>query len=142
MPISDYHISTDQQRFDLDAIHAFLSQSYWSPGISRDTVAKATQNSLAFGVFLGDSQIGFARVITDRASFAYLADVYILDAHRGQGLAKYLIATILAHPDLQMIRRFMLATKDAHTLYTQFGFSELANTSRFMEIHSPSVYQA
>ncbi|MFC7419542.1 GNAT family N-acetyltransferase [Iodobacter arcticus] len=142
MPISDYHISTDQQRFDLDAIHAFLSQSYWSPGISRDTVAKATQNSLAFGVFLGDQQIGFARVITDRASFAYLADVYILDTHRGQGLAKYLIATIQAHPDLQMIRRFMLATKDAHSLYTQFGFTELGNPARFMEINLPAIYQS
>lgn len=141
MTLSNYHISTDQQSFDLDAIHAFLSHSYWSPGISRATVEKATRNSLAFAVFLGEQQIGFARVITDKASFAYLADVYILEAHRGQGLAKYLMATILAHPDLQELRRFLLATQDAHSLYSQLGFSGLTNSSRFMEIHRPAVYQ-
>lgn len=141
MTLSDYRITTDQDCFDLDAIHDFLSKTYWSPGIARATVEKATRNSLAFAVLLGEQQIGFARVITDKASFAYLADVYILEAHRGQGLAKYLMATILAHPDLQALRRFLLATKDAHSLYSQFGFSGLSNTSRFMEIHRPAVYQ-
>jgi GNAT superfamily N-acetyltransferase len=136
-----YTISTDRTRFDVVAIHAFLSRSYWSPGIPRATVERAIANSLAFGVFHGVEQVGFARVITDRTTFAYLADVYILEGHRGQGLGKRLIETILAHEDLQGLRRFMLATRDAHALYAGFGFKALAAPDRLMEILDPHVYE-
>ena len=137
-----YSISTDTTRFDIDAIHAYLARSYWSPGIPRATVERAIANSLAFGVFEGPEQVGFARVVTDRATFAYLADVYILEAHRGRGLARRLVETILAHEDLQSLRRFMLATRDAHGLYAAFGFQPLAKPERLMEIHRPDAYRA
>ena len=140
MPQSHYTITTDPQRLDLVAIHAFLSQTYWSPGVPLATVKKAIENSLVFGVLLDEEQIGLARVVTDKATFAYLADVYILEAHRGQGLSKRLLAAIEAHEDLQGLRRFLLATKDAHGLYTQFGFKELANPSRMMEKWNPGAY--
>ncbi|MBC7683388.1 MAG: GNAT family N-acetyltransferase, partial [Ferruginibacter sp.] len=115
----DYTINTDPQRLDLAAVHAFLSQSYWSPGIARERVARAAANSLCFGLFHSGQQVGFARVVTDKTNFAYLADVYILEAHRGQGLSKWLMETILAHADLQGLRRFMLTTRDAQGLYAQ-----------------------
>jgi GNAT superfamily N-acetyltransferase len=136
-----YAISTDKTRFDIVAIHAFLSRSYWSPGIPLATVERAIANSLAFGVFHGIEQVGFARVVTDRATFAYLADVYILEAHRGQGLAKRLVESVLAHEDLQGLRRFLLATRDAHSLYAPFGFRPLAAPDRMMEIHRPDAYR-
>ena len=136
-----YSISTDASRFDVDAIHAYLARSYWSPGIPRATVERAIANSLAFGVFDGPEQIGFARVVTDRATFAYLADVYILEPHRGRGLGKRLVETILAHEDLQGLRRFLLATRDAHGLYAGFGFKPLAAPDRMMEILDPQVYE-
>nr|WP_315426953.1 GNAT family N-acetyltransferase [uncultured Albidiferax sp.] len=135
----DYRISTDPQQLDLAAVHAYLTQSYWSPGIARERVERAAANSLCFGLFHGAQQVGFARVVSDKTTFAYLADVYILDAHRGQGLSKWLMATILAHPDLQGLRRFMLATRDAHSLYAQFGFTPLANPGRLMEMHRPAA---
>ncbi|MBL8518553.1 MAG: GNAT family N-acetyltransferase [Betaproteobacteria bacterium] len=138
---SDYDISTDPLRFDLDAIHAYLTQSYWSPGIPRETVARAIENSLCFGAFHEGRQIGFARMITDRATFAYLADVYVLEAHRGKGVAKKLMNRILAHPDLQGLRRMMLATRDAHALYAQYGFTPLKAPDRMMEKHVPDVYR-
>ena len=136
-----YSISTDATRFDIEAIHAYLARSYWSPGIPRATVERAIANSLAFGVFDGPEQIGFARVVTDRATFAYLADVYILEPHRGRGLGKRLVETILAHEDLQGLRRFLLATRDAHPLYAAFGFKPLAAPDRMMEIHDPHAYE-
>ena len=102
------------------------SSSYWAPGIPRATVERAIQHSLCFSLLHGTQQVGFARVITDRTTFAYLADVYVLEAHRGKGLAKWLVATILQHADLQGLRRFMLATRDAHGLYSQFGFGPVA----------------
>jgi GNAT superfamily N-acetyltransferase len=136
-----YTISTDRTRFDIAAIHAFLSRSYWSPGIPLATVERAIAHSLAFGVFDGVEQVGFARVVTDRATFAYLADVYILEGHRGQGLARKLVETILAHEDLQGLRRFLLATRDAHPLYAAFGFKPLAAPDRMMEIHDPHAYE-
>nr|WP_315232252.1 GNAT family N-acetyltransferase [uncultured Albidiferax sp.] len=135
----DYRISTDPQQLDLAAVHAYLAQSYWSPGIARERVERAAANSLCFGLFQGDQQVGFARVVTDKTTFAYLADVYILEAHRGLGLSKWLMQTILGHPDLQGLRRFMLATRDAHSLYAQFGFTALANPGRLMEMHRPSA---
>jgi GNAT superfamily N-acetyltransferase len=136
-----YTITTDRARFDVDAIHAFLSRSYWSPGVPRATVERAIANSLAFGVFDGVEQVGFARVVTDRATFAYLADVYVLEGHRGQGLGRRLVETILAHEDLQGLRRFLLATRDAHGLYAGFGFKPLAAPDRMMEILDPQVYE-
>ncbi len=135
--VNTYDISTDPSRLQLDAIHAYLTQSYWSPGVPRDLVARAIANSMCFGVYLGEAQVGFARVVTDKASFAYLADVYVLEAHRGQGLSKRLVETIQAHPDLQGLRRFLLATKDAHGLYAQFGFKPLAAPDRMMERRIP-----
>ena len=138
----EYSITTDPRRFDLDAIHAFLSRSYWSPGVPIGVVRKAIENSLAFGLLLGDEQIGFARVVTDKATFAYLADVYVLEAHRGKGLSQRLLAAVFAHEELQGLRRFMLATRDAHTLYARFGFTALANPARMMERMNPDVYAA
>jgi GNAT superfamily N-acetyltransferase len=140
MQRGDYAISTDVQRLDVPAIHAFLSRSYWSPGIPLALVRRAIDHSLCFGLFHRDEQVGFARVVTDRASFAYLADVYVLEAHRGRGLSKWLIEVMRAHPDLQGLRRFLLATRDAHELYRQFGFKELAYPSRLMEVLDPDVY--
>ena len=132
--MNTYDISTDPSRLQLDAIHAYLVRSYWSPGIPRDVVARAIAHSMCFGLYQGESQVGFARVVTDKASFAYLADVYVLEAHRGQGLSKRLVGEILAHSDLQGLRRFLLATADAHGLYSQFGFNALARPQNMMEL--------
>ena len=137
-----YEISDDKARLDTDLIHGFLKGSYWSPGVPRAIVERAIRESLCFGVYRGGEQIGFARVVTDKATFAYLADVFILDSHRGQGLSKRLMRFIAGHPDLQGLRRFILATKDAHGLYEQFGFTALNNPSIYMEILRPDVYQA
>ena len=136
----EYRISTDRQRLDIALIHEFLSQAYWSPGVPRGIVERGIGNSLCFGVYHGAQQVGFARVITDQATFAYLADVFVVQAHRGKGLAKWLVETILQHPDLQGLRRFLLATRDAHSLYGQFGFAPLAEPARLMEIHRPDAY--
>jgi GNAT superfamily N-acetyltransferase len=138
---TEYTITSDHRRLDLTAIHAFLSRSYWSPGIPLSVVEKAVANSVAFGAFLGEQQVAFARVVTDKATFAYLADVYVLEAHRGRGLARRLLQAIDTHDDLQGLRRFMLATRDAHDLYAEFGFKPLANPSRMMERWNPDVYR-
>jgi GNAT superfamily N-acetyltransferase len=129
-----YEISTDPARLDLDVIHRFLSEdAYWSPGVARDVVERALANSLCFGLFAPDGgQAGFARAVTDRATFAYLADVFVLPAHRGRGLGVWLVETMLAHPDLQGLRRIELATVDAHGLYERFGFRPLARVERFL----------
>lgn len=134
-----YSIATGFDAMDFEAIHACLARSYWSPGIPRALVERAASNSMCFGVFHGREQVGFARVVTDKTSFAYLADVFILEAHRGRGLSKWLVATIQAHPDLQGLRRFLLATRDAHGLYSQFGFAPIANPARLMELLQPIV---
>ena len=135
-----YEITNDVKRFDIGAIHAFLSRSYWSPGVPRVIVERAIANSLCFGVLRGTEQVGFGRAVTDRATFAYLADVYILEEHRGQGLSKRLMEAVVAHPDLQGLRRMLLATNDAHTLYARYGFRSLAAPERMMEIHRPNAY--
>ena len=135
-----YSITTDPERLDLDAIHAFLSRSFWAEGIPKETVARAIANSLCFGLFDGRSQVGFARVITDRATFAYLCDVYILESHRGRGLGKWLIETVMRHPDLQGLRRFQLVTRDAHGLYARHGFASPENPERHMEIFRHGMY--
>jgi GNAT superfamily N-acetyltransferase len=136
----DYEISTDGHRLDIGLIHDFLSRSYWSPGIPRAVVERGIARSLCFGVYYRSRQVGFARVITDRASFAYLADVFVIDAHRKKGLGKWLVEVIIAHPDLQGLRRFLLATRDAHALYRRFGFTSLANPDGLMEIYNPVPY--
>jgi len=135
-----YEITTDKSRMSVKAAHAFLSQAYWSPGVPLTTVQKAFDNSLCFAVLAGSEQVGFARVVTDKATFAYLADVYVLESHRGKGLARRLVQAIQAHPELQGLRRFMLATRDAHSLYAQFGFTPLSVPVRFMELHNPDAY--
>lgn len=135
-----FEISTDQSRLDRTAIHQFLESSYWAKGIPREVMDRAIEGALCFGVFDGPAQVGFARVITDRATFAYLADVYVLESHRGQGLAKWLMEIVRAHPDLQGLRRWVLATRDAHELYRPFGFTEVADPARYMEIVDREVY--
>ena len=133
-------ISTDRSKLDLDVIHEFLTRSYWAAGIPRATVARAIENSLCFGVYDNSNQIGFARVISDFATYAYIADVFILEPYRERGLGKELMASIMAHPQLQGLRRWSLATRDAHGLYAQFGFTALENPSRSMEIVDWELY--
>jgi GNAT superfamily N-acetyltransferase len=137
----EFEISTDPARIDLRAVHEFLTNSYWARGIPLETVQRSIENSLCFGIYQGNRQIGFARVVTDRATFAYLADVFVLPDYRGRGLSRWLMECIIAHPDLQGLRRWMLATQDAHGLYRQFGFSPLKAPERWMEIHRPDVYK-
>ncbi|HTY42665.1 MAG TPA: GNAT family N-acetyltransferase [Thermoanaerobaculia bacterium] len=127
-------ISDDASRLDRDAIHAFLTTSYWAPGIPREVVDRSIENSLPFGLYEGARQVGFARVISDRATFAYLADVFVLESHRGRGLARWLLETIRAHPDLQNLRRWLLFTRDAHPLYRLVGFKAPEFPDRVMEI--------
>jgi GNAT superfamily N-acetyltransferase len=141
--ISGYTFSTDKEKLDIDVIHGFLSQSYWAKNIPVEIVKRSIENSLCFGVYHLDKQIGFARVISDFASFGYLADVFILEEHRGKGLSKKLMEQIMAHPQLQGLRRFCLGTRDAHKLYEQFGFNVIKAPERFMEIlHPPDFYTA
>lgn len=130
-----YEISTDRRRLDLDVVHGFLRGAYWSPGVPRNVVERAIEHSLCFGLYApGGEQVGFARVVTDRAAIAYLADVFVLPVHRGRGLGVWLIETVLAHPDLQGLRRFELATADAHALYARFGFAPFRQPERQLVI--------
>jgi len=135
-----FTISTDRSRLDRPAIHEFLSGSYWAKGVPRSVVDRSIDGALCFGLYDGERQVGFARVITDRATFAYLADVYVLESHRGRGLATWLMEAILAHPDLQGLRRWMLVTRDAHPLYRKLGFTELPHPERIMEMTFPGIY--
>jgi len=137
----EFTVTTDRARLSEPLIYEYLSHSYWAEGIPRKTVARSMRNSLCFGLLEGSRQIGFARVITDSATFAYLADVFILEPYRGRGLAKFLMESILKHPQLQGLRRWVLATRDAHALYRKFGFTPLAKPDRFMELHHPNVYK-
>jgi GNAT superfamily N-acetyltransferase len=140
----DHHgvtISTDPARFDIDLIHNFLSSSYWARNIPREVVEKCIRNSLSFGAFADGRQVGFARAVTDRATFAYLADVFVVREYRGRGISKLLLRAILDHPDLQGLRRLLLATRDAHGLYAKFGFKPLAEPELYMTIHNPNTYQ-
>jgi GNAT superfamily N-acetyltransferase len=130
-----YEISTDHSRLDVDRIHRFLSRSYWSPGIPRDVVERAIANSVPFGLYTpSGEQVGFERAISDRATYAYLADVYVEEEHRGHGLGKFLVASALAHPELKGLRRWALATADAHGLYEQHGFGPPVEPGRYMYI--------
>ena len=136
----EYLISTNKALLDFGVIHGFLSRSYWSPGISPDIVKRAAENSVTFGVYHGNRQVGYARVISDLTTFAYLADVFIVEEERGRGLSKWLVQTILQAPVLQGLRRWMLATKDAHGLYVQQGFIPLEDPTIFMQISKPDIY--
>jgi GNAT superfamily N-acetyltransferase len=133
-------VTTEPSRLDLDAIHGYLTRSYWARGISRDLVARAMAHSLCFGAFAGERQIGFARVVSDRATFAYLCDVFVLEPHQGRGVGKRLMAAVMAHPDLQGLRRLALFTRDAHGLYRQYGFRETRFADRFMEAFNDRPY--
>ena len=133
-------VSDDPARLDLDAIHDCLTASYWAEGISRELVARSLEGSIALGLYDGALQIGLARVITDRATFAYLCDVYVLEAYRGQQLGTWLMECVMAHAELQGLRRFMLATRDAHALYAKFGFTPPARPAAVMEILRPGLY--
>ncbi|MGE5682968.1 MAG: GNAT family N-acetyltransferase [Bacillota bacterium] len=136
-----FSISTDKSDFDYDVIHGFLKNSYWAKDVPLEIIKKSIENSYCFGVFHKGKQIGFARVVTDYTTFAYVADVFILEAFRKMGLSKWLMKTILNSPDLNKLRRWMLATKDAHGLYSQFGFKPLKSPERFMEIHDPDFFR-
>lgn len=129
-----YRVTTDPARVDFEVVHGFLSQSYWATNIPRETMAKAIAGSLCFSLLKDDRQIGFARVVTDRATFGYLADVFVLEEHRGAGLGTWFMKVVFAHPDLQGLRRFQLVTRDAHGLYRKFGFETPQNPDRLMEI--------
>ncbi len=140
--VSGYKASSDINDMDITVIHAFISNSYWAKGIPFNTMEKAINNSLCFGVFTDSgSQVAFARMVTDSATFAYLADVFVSKEHRGKGLSKWLMKIIIEHPNLQGIRRMALATSDAHSLYEQFGFKSLSSPESFMELHQPDVYK-
>jgi GNAT superfamily N-acetyltransferase len=138
----DVLISDDPALLDRPLIHRFLSErSYWAQGVPREVVERSIDHSLCFGVHRAGRQVGFARVVTDFATFAWLADVFVLEEHRGHGLSKRLVAAVIAHPRLQGLRRFLLGTLDAHGLYAQFGFKPIKEVERFMEIHEPNPYK-
>ena len=134
-------ISTDPARLDAAAVHAYLSRAYWCVGIPREIVERALRHSLCFGLYDDDRQVGLARVVTDYATFAYLCDVYVLESHRDQGLGKWLIECVMAHISTLGLRRFNLATRDAHSLYTRHGFTPLAHPENHMELHKPDIYK-
>jgi N-acetylglutamate synthase-like GNAT family acetyltransferase len=141
--LGEYEISTDTHRLNVEVIHNFLAEeSYWSLGIPRAIVERAIQNSLCFGVYHHTAQVGFARVVTDKSTFALLADLFILSAYRGKGLSKWLMRCVVGHEDLQGLKRLLLLTSDAHGLYRQFGFEELGNPSRFMEVLRQDIYRS
>jgi len=144
--VSDIHkgeftISTDKSRLDLDVIHKFLSEeSYWAGNRSFEKTKIAIDNSICFGLYHDDRQIGFARVVSDKSTFAYIGDVFVINEYRGQGLSKWLMQVIVDHPELQGLRRWVLATRDAHGLYSQFEFAELRHPDRWMEKTAPDAY--
>ncbi|MGO2512079.1 GNAT family N-acetyltransferase [Marinomonas polaris] len=140
--VSGYRVSSHREEMDFDAIHTYISSTYWAEGIPKETFKKALDNSLCFGVFSSEGkQVGFARMITDQATFAYLADVFIDEAHRGKGLSKWLMQEVHDHPSLQGLRRILLATRDAHSLYQQFGYTPLSSPLTFMQKWQPDIYK-
>ena len=136
-----FTVSTDPERLDLDVVHGFLTECYWAKGIPRDVVARCIENSLCFGLYADNKQVGFARVISDYATYAYIGDVFVLDSFRGKGLGKWMMECIMRHPRLQGLRRWSLVTRDAHGLYAPFGFEPLKKPQNYMERHRPDVYQ-
>jgi len=138
----EFLVSTDPSRLNLDVIHNFLTNCYWAKGVPRDVVARSIEHALCFGVYDGSgAQVGFARVISDFATVAYVGDVFVLDSHRGRGLGKWLMESITQHPALQGLRRWILTTRDAHGLYAQVGFTPVKFPERYMERHDPRVYE-
>jgi GNAT superfamily N-acetyltransferase len=138
----NYLISTHRARLDLNAIHGFLASCYWAKGIPREVVARSIEHSLCFGIYEGGgAQVGFARVVSDFATVAYLGDVFVLESHRGRGLSKWLMQCVMEHPALQNLRRWILLTRDAHALYSKFGFTPVNAPERYMELHRPHVYE-
>jgi len=137
-----FTISTDPSRLDLNGIHAYLSASYWARGIPRDVFERSVRHALCFGIYEGARQVGFARVVTDFATVAYVGDVFVLEPWRGRGLSRWLMETITSHPELQGFRRWILLTRDAHGLYEKFGFTPLGAPDRWMEKWAPDVYEA
>ena len=138
----DYRISTDPRRLDLDLIHGFLASSYWATNRSRERVERSIEHSLPFGLYLGDEQVGFARVVTDYVVIAFLADVFVVEPHRGNGLGRWLVDVVTSLPELRSIRRWMLGTRDAHDLYRQFGFVEPAANVLMERVNRESDRQA
>jgi GNAT superfamily N-acetyltransferase len=137
----EFMISTSGERLNLDVIYEFLTNCYWAKGIPREVVARSIAHSLCFGVYDGGgSQVGFARVVSDFSTVAYLGDVFVLDSHRGRGLSKWLMECVMQHPALQNLRRWILLTRDAHGLYSRVGFTPLKAPERYMELHRPNVY--
>jgi GNAT superfamily N-acetyltransferase len=136
----NFLISTDKSRLNIEMIHRYLTESYWAKDIPEHLVEKSIAHSLCFGLYKHEKQIGFARVVTDYTTFAYLGDVFVLDAWRGKGLGKWLMSTVMDHPDLYGLRRWLLVTKDMHKLYKKYGFRKLAAPKMLMEIHRPDVY--
>ncbi len=136
----EFLISTDPERLSLDVVYGFLTNCYWAKGIPREVVARSIEHSLCFGVYQGDAQVGFGRVISDFATVAYLGDVFVLESHRGLGLSKWLMECIVRHPALANLRRWILLTRDAHGLYSRFGFTPVETPERYMELHQPNVY--
>ena len=140
-PASAIRVSSAHADVDRDVVYAFISESYWAKGMRRETFERALANSICFSAFDGGAQVGFARVATDRATFAFLADVFVLPSHRGRGIADRIMETVAAHPDLQGLRRWVLITRDAHGLYAKHGWKPLAAPDRYMELWDPDVYR-
>lgn len=138
--MASYEVSEDKNRLDIDAIHQFLSHSYWAAGIPKEVLKRAIANSLCIGIYFGDTQVGFARLITDTATFAYLADVYVVESHRNKGLANLIMDHVESHPDLKGIRRKLLITRDAHGLYRKYGYTTPANPENILEIRLANPY--
>jgi len=139
--INQFYISTDQEKLDIDLIHRYLSEeAYWSKGISKDVIIASIRNSLNFGLYVEGQQVGYARVISDYATIAYLGDVFVLPAYRGRGFSKRLMEEVMSHPKLQGLRRWILLTRDAHDLYRQFGWNSIEKPDRWMEKHDSQIY--
>jgi GNAT superfamily N-acetyltransferase len=136
----EFRVSDEPALLDVDLIHSFLRESYWAAGIPREVVEKSLRGSLCFGVYEGNAQVAFARCVTDRATYAYVADVFVVPSHRGRGLSKWLMECIAGHAELQGLRRWSLITRDAHRLYQQYGFVSLQTPERYMEKVDPEVY--
>lgn len=138
--MTGYYVSTDTSLLNIDVIHSYLARSYWAQGIPRSVVETCVAHSLCFGAYHNNEQVGFARVVSDFSVFAYLADVFVLEEHRGKGVSKLIMEEVMKHPELRGLRRFMLVTRDAHGLYEKFGFTPVKNPDRIMEIVDPDIY--
>jgi GNAT superfamily N-acetyltransferase len=137
----EFMVSSDLARMDMNVVHGYLSRAYWCEGLPREALERAMRNSLCFGLFEGQNQVGFARVVSDRTTFAYVFDVFVLESHRGRGLGTWLMQCVVRHPELQGLRRWHLTTRDAHSLYRKVGFTLLSKPERHMEVFTPDMYK-